>query len=122
MKIYDSVGYFSILCKENPKYTHFKINQIKPHLRIIQAFFFKKKNKNVSLQKNNIMKRKTITLAIVALLFIDSVWCQTASLIRTYSETTDSDIHLQVYTSSSSTIQSDNLDSYEIECIYEDKK
>ena len=68
------------------------------------------------------MKRKTITLAIVALLFIDSVWCQTASLIRTYSETTDSDIHLQVYTSSSSTIQSDNLDSYEIECIYEDKK
>ncbi len=68
------------------------------------------------------MKRKTITLAIVALLFIDCAWCQTASRIRTYSETTDSDVHLQVYTSSSSTIQSDNLDSYEIECIYEDKK
>ena len=43
-------------------------------------------------------------MAIVALLFIDSVWCQTASRIRTYSETTVSDVHLQVYNSNLHTL------------------
>lgn len=49
--------------------------------------------------KNNIMKRGIITFGVLTLLFLNSTWGQLASRIRTYTETTVSDVHISVYKS-----------------------
>ena len=50
------------------------------------------------------MKRGIITIGVLTLLFLNSTWGQPTSRIRSYSETTVSDVHLQVYKSTFSTL------------------
>lgn len=50
------------------------------------------------------MKKGIIIFGVLALSSLNSTWGQLASRIRAYSETSVSDVHLQVYKSSSSTL------------------